>query len=86
MVKPGGWLVYATCSLFPEENKDQVTAFLAATPAFRLVPLAKAAPDLARKVEGDTLSLTPARHATDGFFAAVLQREAPVAQPSDDKA
>jgi len=86
LVKPGGRLVYATCSLLLEENEDQVTAFLAANPAFRLLPLGEAAPELATKVDGDTLSLTPARHATDGFFAAVLQREAPVAQPSGDKA
>ena len=86
LVKHGGRLVYATCSILPEENEDQVTAFLAANPAFRLVPLGEVEPDLATKVEGDTLSLTPARHATDGFFAAVLQRVAPVAQPSDGKA
>lgn len=76
LVKPGGRLVYATCSMLPEENEAQVTAFLAANPAFRLVPLGDVAPDLAAKVQGDTLSLTPARHDTDGFFAAVLQREA----------
>ena len=86
LVKPGGRLVYATCSLLPDENEDQVTAFLAANPAFRLVPMGEAAPELAEAVGGDTLSLTPARHETDGFFAAVLQRVAPVAQPSDGKA
>ncbi|NVO27946.1 RsmB/NOP family class I SAM-dependent RNA methyltransferase [Donghicola sp. C2-DW-16] len=75
LVKPGGRLVYATCSMLTEENEDQVTAFLAANPAFRLVPLGDVTPDLAAKAQGDTLSLTPARHDTDGFFAAVLQRE-----------
>jgi len=79
LVKQGGRLVYATCSLLPEENEAQVAAFLAASPAFRLVPLPEAAPDLAGVAEGDVLSLTPARHGTDGFFAAVLTREA--AQP-----
>jgi 16S rRNA (cytosine967-C5)-methyltransferase len=75
LVKPGGRLVYATCSLLIEENEDRVAAFLSAHPGFRLVPLAEAAPHLAGL--GDQLSLTPARHETDGFFAAVLQREAP---------
>lgn len=75
LVKPGGRLVYATCSMLPEENEAQVEAFLAAHPTYRLVPLAEAAPDLAGHVPGDTLSLTPARHDTDGFFAAVITRE-----------
>lgn len=75
LVKPGGRLVYATCSMLPEENEDQITAFLAAHPAFRVVPLAEAAPHVP-SAHGTYLSLTPARHDTDGFFAAVLQRAA----------
>ena len=74
LVKPGGRLVYATCSLLVEENEDQVAAFLAAHPGFRTVPLALAAPHLAGL--GEHLSLSPARHGTDGFFAAVLQPQA----------
>ena len=73
LVKPGGRLVYATCSLLPEENEDQVTAFLAANPAFHLVPLHAAAPQLG---DAACLSLTPRRNDTDGFFAAILQRAA----------
>ncbi|MBN9217606.1 MAG: RsmB/NOP family class I SAM-dependent RNA methyltransferase [Mesorhizobium sp.] len=76
LVKPGGRLVYATCSLLLEENEEQVAAFLAAHPAFRVVPLEEAAPGLAASAHGDHLSLTPARNGTDGFFAAVMQREA----------
>lgn len=76
LVKPGGRLVYATCSMLPEENEAQVEAFIAAFPAFRVVPLGEVAPGLGAEVEGDYLSLTPARHDTDGFFAAVMEREA----------
>lgn len=76
LVKPGGRLVYATCSMLPEENEEQVAAFLAAHPAFRAVPLQEAAPQLTSLSHSDYLSLTPARHDTDGFFAAVMQREA----------
>lgn len=74
LVKPGGRLVYATCSLLGEENEAQVTAFLAAHPAFRVIPLRDIAPDLP-SAQADYLSLTPARHDTDGFFAAVLTRD-----------
>jgi len=75
LVQPGGRLVYATCSMLSEENEDQVAAFLAAHPAFNVVPLREAAPQLSDSAHPDYLSLTPARHDTDGFFAAVLQRE-----------
>ncbi len=60
LVRAGGRMVYATCSLFLEENERQVEAFLARTPGFTL-----AAPPL---------SLTPRRDGTDGFFGAVLAR------------
>jgi 16S rRNA (cytosine967-C5)-methyltransferase len=76
LVKPGGRLVYATCSLLTEENEDQVADFLAAHADFKLVPLRDAAPQLTTSAHPDYLSLTPARHDTDGFFAAVMQREA----------
>ena len=76
LVKPGGRLVYATCSMLPAENEAQVAAFLAAHPAFRVTPLGEAAPQLTDSAHPDYLSLTPARHDTDGFFAAVMQREA----------
>ncbi|WP_240989106.1 RsmB/NOP family class I SAM-dependent RNA methyltransferase [Salipiger mangrovisoli] len=74
LVKPGGRLVYATCSMLSRENEEQVAAFLAAHPDFEALPLRDTAPHLATLAEGDHLSLTPARHDTDGFFAAVLQR------------
>jgi 16S rRNA (cytosine967-C5)-methyltransferase len=74
LVKAGGRLVYATCSLLTEENEDIVSAFLAAHPEFRLMPAGEVL--AAQRIElemGDTLRLDPARHGTDGFFAAVLE-------------
>jgi len=76
LVKPGGRLVYATCSMLSEENEEQVAAFLASNPAFHVVPLSEVAPQLTDSAHPDFLSLTPARHDTDGFFAAVMQRDA----------
>jgi len=84
LVKPGGRLVYATCSMMADENEDQVAAFLAAHPAFSVVPLAKVAPQLTGSAHPDFLSLTPARNDTDGFFAAVLQRATEAAPSQDD--
>lgn len=79
LVKPGGRLVYATYSILPEENEPQpCAAFLATHPTFHVVPFSEAAPHLTAAVGSDYLSLTPARHGTDGFFAAVLQRKAAV--------
>jgi len=82
LVKPGGRLVYATCSVLSEENEDQVDAFIASHPAFHVVPLQEAAPHLTVAASGDYLSLTPGRHETDGFFAVVLHREALQAPPA----
>lgn len=76
-VKPGGRLVYATCSLFPEENERQVEAFLARHPDYKVLPLAEAleagqsAPN-----DGPFMRLFPKDHATDGFFAAALVKSA----------
>lgn len=75
LVKPGGRLVYATCSMLPQENEDQVGAFLARHADFRIVPLQEAAPWMTGSAHPDYLSLTPARNGTDGFFAAVMRRE-----------
>jgi 16S rRNA (cytosine967-C5)-methyltransferase len=73
LVRPGGRLVYATCSLLQEENEGQVSAFLHCHPDFRLVP--SVGVPLGGTVSDDgTLSLTPARNGTDGFFAAAMER------------
>jgi 16S rRNA (cytosine967-C5)-methyltransferase len=75
LVRIGGRLVYATCSLLPEENEAQVSAFLTRHPGFTVRPLPRAwRLDAPLPCEGDFLSLTPLRHGTDGFFAAVLER------------
>jgi 16S rRNA (cytosine967-C5)-methyltransferase len=71
-VRPGGWLVYATCSLEPEENENQVHHLLARVPAFRREP-GTAVPQELLTPEGDLL-LLPQRHGTDGAFAARLCR------------
>ncbi len=75
LVRPGGWLIYATCSILPEENEEQMAAFLAAHPAFRPVPLNRI-PGLAPSLATDAphLILSPLQHGTDGFVAAVMER------------
>jgi 16S rRNA (cytosine967-C5)-methyltransferase len=74
LVRTGGRLIYATCSLLEQENEGQVSAFLIRHPEFVLVPLAQVWALQGAAPQGDMLSLTPARHGTDGFFAAVLER------------
>ncbi len=87
LVKPGGRLVYATCSVFAAENDAVATAFAAANPVFHPVSIAKAAQtadltDAARlrlaelAGDGHTLQLTPRRSGTDGFFLALFERSA----------
>ncbi len=75
MVKTGGRIVYATCSVLPEENEAIVEAFLATHPQFAL---GNAAAELAKANialdTGPLLKLYPHRHGCDGFFAAVLER------------
>ena len=75
LVKPGGRLVYATCSVLPDENENVVDAFLASHPDFAA---ANAAAELARAGitldTGPALKLLPHVHGCDGFHAAVLER------------
>ena len=77
-VKPGGRLVYATCSLYHAENEAQVEKFLTENTDFELVPVQKIWPKdkEACPCEGAMMRLSPAASGTDGFFAAVMQRKA----------
>ena len=92
LLKGGGRLVYATCSLLTEENEFIVEQFLAAHPEFDLVPMSTVLAEQKINLEmGDYLKLLPHRHQTDGFFAAVLQRKpiekkAPREAAPDDEA
>jgi len=81
LVIPGGRLIYATCSVLPDENEKQITWFLTQFPNFRALTI----PEIWKRVfdmkcpsnaliDGTYLSLTPARHDTDGFFTAVLEK------------
>ena len=75
LVKPGGRLVYATCSPLPQENRDIVDAFLAGHPDFSLRPANEILRQQLIELDtGDCLQLLPQLHGTDGFFAAVLER------------
>jgi 16S rRNA (cytosine967-C5)-methyltransferase len=81
LLKPGGRLVYATCSLLPQENEEIAKAFTQANKEFSPLPAAEILSNL--KVAGaaslcsggegggDYLRLWPHRHRTDGFFAAI---------------
>ncbi len=75
LVKPGGRLVYATCSLLAEENQDIIRAFLDAHPEFKSLNCG----ELLRRQDinldvGEQLQLWTHIHNTDGFFAAVMER------------
>jgi len=75
LLKPGGRLVYATCSFLRVENQDIVAAFLAAHPQFGLVPANQVLEQQRIALDtGEFLQLYPQHHGCDGFFAAVMAR------------
>ena len=76
LVRPGGRLVYATCSLLAAENDAIVAAFLEKHPDFSLLPASAVLGKQGIVFEGDMLRLLPHKHNTDGFFAAALERKA----------
>jgi 16S rRNA (cytosine967-C5)-methyltransferase len=73
-VKPGGRMVYVTCSLLAEENEDRVAAFLEARGGFTAEPAAVSGAASWLGPEG-FLRLTPRSAGTDGFFVACLRRD-----------
>lgn len=73
LVKPGGRLVYVTCSVLPEENEDAVAAFISANPAFSPAPL-RGANDVPGYRRGLALQMTPLQTGCDGFYVAALTR------------
>jgi 16S rRNA (cytosine967-C5)-methyltransferase len=79
LVRPGGRLVYATCSLLDAENRTQAARFAADHPGFVRLPVDQSLPAIVRgdmvTSQGE-LRLTPARHGTDGVFAALFERKA----------
>jgi len=86
LVKFGGRLVYATCSLLDEENDAIVQGFLASHPDFELVPMHQVLAEQKIPLEmGDYLKMLPHKHGTDGFFAAVLERKAASAKAVADE-
>jgi 16S rRNA (cytosine967-C5)-methyltransferase len=81
LTKPGGRLVYVTCSVLPEENRGTLERFLGAAPEFSVLPFGPVwrermgtEPPMSADGRTDTLQLTPASHGTDGFFVAILER------------
>ncbi|MGJ8528346.1 RsmB/NOP family class I SAM-dependent RNA methyltransferase [Maritalea sp.] len=82
-VKVGGFLVYITCSIFPEENEGQIYAFMEENPNFELLSAGEVWQDLYGfdkpmpwSSDLKSVTLTPASTNTDGFFFSVLQRTA----------
>lgn len=79
LVKPGGRLVYATCSLLSRENQQVVESFLAESPQFSVLPAADVLAGQGIHVDqvgrfAPWFVMLPHLHGTDGFFAAVLQK------------
>ena len=77
LLKPGGRLVYATCSVLARENREVVEQFLADRPDFQPVRCQQALEESHIALDSDDfLELRPQTHETDAFFAAVMQRRA----------
>jgi 16S rRNA (cytosine967-C5)-methyltransferase len=84
LVKAGGRIAYITCSVLPEENRDQVRAFITRHPGFTVVPPGQTASVLWDRAEDFAKAalespegwlMTPRRTGTDGFFVSVLTRK-----------
>ena len=73
-VKPGGTLVYSTCSLLKDENERQIAAFLERHPEYTLQPLPASIPEALRTREGTGLQLMPQREGMGGFYICRMRR------------
>lgn len=85
-VKPGGRMVYVTCSFLPDENEDRVASFLEDFPAFNPISTSQAMAQSGRLAQGaverlaalegrfQAIQLTPHRSGTDGFYVCVMER------------
>ncbi|MCT6855840.1 MAG: RsmB/NOP family class I SAM-dependent RNA methyltransferase [Bombella apis] len=77
LVRPGGKLVYATCSLLGVENTQQIEAFLKRRADYQPLPSARRSLFLPESLRQDSaFALTPYSYGTDGFFVAVMERSA----------
>jgi 16S rRNA (cytosine967-C5)-methyltransferase len=76
LVKPGGRLVYATCTMFKQENEEVVEQFLSVNPLFTPKNSIEAAKRLGIEsaVANNVVKLLPQVHGTDGFFCAMLEK------------
>ena len=75
MVKPGGTLVYSTCSIFPEENERQIEAFLERDKRYTVEPLGELLPESLRGLEGaHGVQMLAGRDNMDGFYICRMKR------------
>jgi 16S rRNA (cytosine967-C5)-methyltransferase len=74
-VRPGGTLVYSTCTFSPDENERQIAAFLARRGDYALDDLDAEMPEYAHPTVPSLVQVLPHRHGTDGFFIARLRRD-----------
>jgi len=87
LVRPGGRLIYATCSVLPAENEAQVERFLTSEPGFAPLSIEAIWRDTVggeAPGDGPWLRLSPARHGTDGFFVAAMARSDGGAAAADE--